>query len=224
MAEQGETCRILIMASGNGSNFQALIDGVASGLIPNSRITRLIVNRAKAYATTRAEKASIPWEYFNLISNGFLAKGEKDEAKTAEARKNYDAALAKKVLQLEERPELIVLAGWMWVFSSDFLRPLEELGIKIINLHPALPGQFDGAHAIERAYEDLKAGKITHTGIMVHYVIQEVDRGDPILIQKIGWEGEELDALEQKIHAHEHDLIVKATAKVVGEIVEGRNK
>lgn len=45
------------MASGNGSNFQALIDAVAAGKIPNSRITRLIVNRGKAFATTRADKA-----------------------------------------------------------------------------------------------------------------------------------------------------------------------
>lgn len=242
MAQQDERCRILVMASGNGSNFQALIDGVASSRIPNSRITRLVVNRAKAYATTRAEQAGIPWEYFNLISNGFLAKGEKDEAKTAEARKKYDAALADKILGLEERPQLIVLAGWMWVFSSEFLRPLEEVGILVINLHPALPGkslmqplvgvlhllmlvgQFDGAHAIERAYEDLKAGKITHTGIMVHYVIQEVDRGEPILTQEIGWDGEELDALEAKIHAHEHELIVRASAKVVGEILERGKK
>lgn len=52
-------CRILVMASGNGSNFQALIDAVAAGTIPNSKIMRLIVNRAKAYATTRAEKAGM---------------------------------------------------------------------------------------------------------------------------------------------------------------------
>ncbi|EGR50297.1 hypothetical protein MKX07_007774 [Trichoderma sp. CBMAI-0711] len=224
MAHQDEPCRILVMASGNGSNFQALIDAIAGDAIPNSRITRLIVNRAKAFATTRAEKAGIPWEYFNMISNGFLAKGEKDETKIAEARKQYDAALAEKILKLDERPELIVLAGWMWVFSSEFLRPLEEVGIKVINLHPALPGQFDGAHAIERAYEDLKAGKIQYTGIMVHYVIQEVDRGDPIMIQEIEWEGEDLEALEAKIHEHEHELIVKATAKVVREIVEARRK
>lgn len=56
MAAQ-DPCRILVMASGNGSNFQALIDAVAGGSIPDSRIVRLIVNRAKAYATTRAEKA-----------------------------------------------------------------------------------------------------------------------------------------------------------------------
>jgi phosphoribosylglycinamide formyltransferase len=48
--------------------------------------------------------------------------------------------LAKKVLELEERPELIVLAGWMHVFSAPFLEPLEKVGLKVINLHPALPG------------------------------------------------------------------------------------
>lgn len=85
----------------------------------------------------------IPWEYFNLISNGFLPKGEKDEKKVSEARQKYDAALAQKVLNDNaERPELIVLAGWMHVFSGAFLEPLEKAGIKVINLHPALPGEF----------------------------------------------------------------------------------
>ncbi|CAI4214665.1 unnamed protein product [Parascedosporium putredinis] len=223
MADQGQApCRILVMASGNGSNFQALIDAVASGTIPNSKIIRLVVNRAKAYATTRAEQAGIPWEYFNLISGGFLAKGEKDEAKVAEARSNYDAALAKKVLEMEEKPELIVLAGWMHVFSAPFLEPLEKAGIKVINLHPALPGAYDGAGAIERAYNDFKAGKATRTGIMVHYVILTVDRGEPIMVQEIEWKGEDLHALEERIHSHEHELIVKASAKVAGEIVAAR--
>ena len=65
------------MASGNGSNFQALCDAISDGRIPNASIVRLIVNRGKAYATTRAESKGIPWEYFNLISHGFQEKGEK---------------------------------------------------------------------------------------------------------------------------------------------------
>lgn len=147
MADQQQTpCRILVMASGNGSNFQALIDNVAApgGRIPRSRIVRLVVNRARAYATTRADRAGIPWEYFNLISNGFLAKGEKDEARVRDARERYDAALAEKVLGAPEgeRPELVVLAGWMHVFGRTFLEPLEKVGIKVINLHPALPGEY----------------------------------------------------------------------------------
>lgn len=139
MADQQQSpCRILVMASGNGSNFQALIDNVAARRIPNSRIVRLVVNRAKAYSTTRADKAGIPCEYFNLISNGFLAKGEKDEAKVKEARERYDAALAEKILSTaeSERPELVVLAGWMHVFGRTFLEPLDKKGIKAINLHP----------------------------------------------------------------------------------------
>lgn len=83
-------------------------------------------------------------------------------------------------------------------------------------------GEFDGAGAIERAYAELKAGKITRTGIMAHYVIQEVDRGAPILVEEIPWSGEELAELEEKIHSREHELIVKATAKVVDEILETR--
>jgi phosphoribosylglycinamide formyltransferase len=77
-----------------------------------------------------------------LINNGFLLKGEKDEKKVAEAREKYDAALAKKILtENKERPELVILAGWMHVFSGAFLEPLERAGIKVINLHPALPGE-----------------------------------------------------------------------------------
>jgi len=90
-----EACRILVMASGNGSNFQALCDAVAGGQIPNSSIIRLIVNRRKAHATKRAEQNGIPWDYFNLISHGFQAKTENDPKRLQEARDEDDAALAK---------------------------------------------------------------------------------------------------------------------------------
>ncbi|OAA75915.1 phosphoribosylglycinamide formyltransferase [Akanthomyces lecanii RCEF 1005] len=226
MAEsQRSPCRITVMASGFGSNFQALIDGIANDSLSHSRIISLITNRKSAHATARADKAGIPWEYFNLISNGFQQKGEKDEAKIAEARRQYDAALAQKILSApqEKRPELIVLAGWMYVFSPAFLDPIDKAGIRIINLHPAMPGEFDGASAIERAFAAFQAGTLTRTGIMAHYVIAEVDRGAPILVKEIPWEGEDLDALKEKIHGHEHALIVAATAKVAKEIVESRS-
>ncbi|RYO76648.1 hypothetical protein DL763_010273 [Monosporascus cannonballus] len=106
MADQQEQppCRIL-----------CLIDAVAAGRIPNSRIVRLVVNRAKAYATTRADRASIPWECFDLIGGGFLAKGERDRARVREARGRYDAVLAQRVLagsgDVRKKPELVVLAG-----------------------------------------------------------------------------------------------------------------
>ncbi|KAG6003006.1 hypothetical protein E4U21_002441 [Claviceps maximensis] len=220
---QESPCRIMVMASGFGSNFQALIDAVSAGRLPNSRIISLVTNRRNAHAIVRAEKAGIPWDYFNLISNGFLRKGETDEQTVAQARRSYDAALAAKILSPErEQPELIILAGWMYVFSPAFLEPLEKAGVRIINIHPALPGEFDGAMAIERAFEELKAGRLTRTGIMAHYVIDEVDRGAPIVVQEIEWKGEGLEELKERMHVHEHELIVKAAAKVVQEIVEGR--
>ncbi|KJZ74871.1 hypothetical protein HIM_05780 [Hirsutella minnesotensis 3608] len=210
------------MASGNGSNFQALCDGVASGRIPDATICRLIVNRGKAYATTRAEKHNIPWEYYNLISHGFQARGETDPARLQQARDKYDAALAEKVLASEPRPQLIVLAGWMYIFGEKFLDPVGAAGIRVINLHPALPGKYDGAHAIERAFEDFCAGKLENnkTGIMVHNVIKQVDQGQAIMTREIEClPGDDLAKLEERIHSHEHELIVEATAKVVADIV-----
>ena len=76
--------------------------------------------------------------------------------------------------------------------------------------------------AIERAFEEFKAGRLTRTGIMAHYVIEEVDRGAPIVTKEVEWEGESLEEFKEKMHIHEHQLIVKAAAKVVQEIVEGR--
>lgn len=129
------------MASGSGSNFQALLDGVAAGRIPDAHIVRLFVNRKTAFAVERAGRAGIPSEYFNMVAGGFQAKGETDPARLKEARTRYDAALAEKVLA--EDPDLVVLAGWMHVFTEGFLRPVAERGVKVINLHPALPGGFD---------------------------------------------------------------------------------
>lgn len=133
------TARIVVMASGNGSNFQALFDGLATNRIPDAQIVRLFVNRKSAYAATRAEKAGVPSEYFNMVAGGFQPKQEKNPVKLTEARTRYDAALAEKVLA--EKPDLVVLAGWMHVFTVHFLEPLDEHGVRVINLHPALPGE-----------------------------------------------------------------------------------
>lgn len=126
--------QLLVMASGNGSNFQAILDACVDGTIPNTRVSKLIVNRKTAYSLQRAEKAGVPSEYFNLVAHGYQAKGEKDAARIQEARSRYDADLAAKVI--EEKPDMVVLAGWMHVFAQSFLTPLEAAGIPVINLHP----------------------------------------------------------------------------------------
>ncbi|KAI0447348.1 formyl transferase [Xylaria telfairii] len=213
--------RISCLASGNGSNLQALIDACASGTIEGT-IVKVTVNRKEAYAVKRAEAAQppIPTDYFNLVKHGFLTAGEKDPEKVKECRFDYDTALAERILA--DKPDLIVLAGWMHVMSIGFLNPVAAAGVPIINLHPALPGMYDGAGAIKRAYEDFKAGKLENgtTGIMIHYVVEAVDRGAPVLTQEIKIEdGESLEGLEQRIHGYEHELIVKATALLAQKIV-----
>lgn len=164
------TVRITAMASGNGSNFQAILDAVAAGGIPGAQVVRLFTNRKKAYALERASRAGVPSTYYNLIGAGFQKAGDnkdRDPESVARARAAYDAALA--ALVLEDTPALVVLAGWMHVFSEAFLRPLADAGVKCINLHPALPGRYDGANAIERAFKDFQDGKLEggKTGIMM---------------------------------------------------------
>ncbi|KAL2883544.1 Bifunctional purine biosynthetic protein ADE5,7 [Colletotrichum sp. CLE4] len=225
MSSSTNQCRLVVLCSGSGTNLQAIINAVADGTVSQSKIEKVIVNRKTAYAVQRAEKAGIPTRYFNLVSGGFTAKGEKDEAKLKEGRSRYDAALAEVVL--EDKPDLVVLAGWMHVFSAPFLRPLEATGVPVINLHPALPGRYDGANAIGRAFEDFQAGKLENnrTGAMIHYVIETVDRGEPILIEEVEIRaGDSLADVEERMHSVEHGLIVKATAKVVQEILEKKKQ
>ena len=73
--------------------------------------------------------------------------------------------------------------------------------IPVINLHPALPGTFDGANAIERAFEAFQKGDIKRTGVMVHKVIKEVDRGEPVVVQEVEMkDGEPLEEFESRLH------------------------
>ncbi|RCI12915.1 hypothetical protein L249_0760 [Ophiocordyceps polyrhachis-furcata BCC 54312] len=213
------TCRIVVLASGNGSNFEALCQALADGRISSAVISRLVVNRAAAGATSRADRHGVPWEYFNLVTHGFLAKGERDPDRVRRGRDEYDAALARRLLEpSSERPDLVVLAGWMHVFGTRFLDPMAEAGIDVINLHPALPGQYDGAQAIERAFKDFRDGRLerNRTGVMVHHVISKVDAGEPVLTREVEClPDDDLERLTARMHAVEHELIVEATAKLV---------
>ncbi|ELU42474.1 formyl transferase domain-containing protein [Rhizoctonia solani AG-1 IA] len=130
-------------------------------------------------------------------------------------REDYDAAVAERILKEVPDVDLVVLAGWMHILSEKFL---DLMKMPVINLHPALPGAFDGAHAIERAYTAFQKGEVGHTGVMVHRVVKEVDRGEPILTRVVEIKKEDsLAELETRIHEVEHDLIVEATIKVLQE-------
>ncbi|KAH7359608.1 phosphoribosylglycinamide formyltransferase [Pyrenochaeta sp. MPI-SDFR-AT-0127] len=202
---------LTVLISGNGSNLQALIDACASGTLPNARITHVISNRKAAYGLTRAANASIPTSYHNLVP--YKKKHPED---TDRARTEYDADLAKLILDLQPRPDLIVCAGWMHIVTSSFLSPIASAGTKIINLHPALPGEFAGAGAIERAWEAGRKEGLKRTGVMIHEVIAEVDAGAAIVTAEVELkEGESLDDLETRIHSVEHGLIVEGTRRTL---------
>ena len=139
---------ICCLASGNGSNFQALIDAIASGALPSATISLLICNREKAYARQRARDNSIPEVYHNLLTYSKQYPSNDPAVRHSKvAREAYDRDLADIVIK--EKPKLVVCAGWMLVFSEAFLNPVSDVGIKVINLHPALPGEFNGASKSE---------------------------------------------------------------------------
>lgn len=216
--------KLSVLISGEGSNLQALIDATKSTL-PYVKIVRVISNKSGANGLNRAKNASIPTAYHNLVSGKYLAPGEKDPAARKAGREKYDADLAKLILA--DEPDLVVCAGWMHILSPEFLDPLKEKNLPVINLHPALPGKYDGAGAIERAFEDFQIGKLENdtTGIMIHYVISEVDRGQPIVVRQIKCQvSETLDELKTRIHSQEHQLILEGTAIAIHNIWEERRQ
>lgn len=187
--------RLAVLISGSGTNLQALIDAIAAGEL-EAKIVAVVSNRRDAYGLARAEQAHLPTLYFPLKS--YLEAGHSREA--------YDADLAKMILAYQ--PDLIVLAGWMHVLSPAFLDCFPGC---VLNLHPALPGQFAGTHAIERAYEAFQRGEIEQTGVMVHWVIPEIDAGPVIVAAPVPiYPTDTLADLENRIHATEHRLLIEA--------------
>ncbi len=121
-------------------------------------------------------------------------------------RAGYDTVLGDVIEQ--HAPDLIVCAGWMRIFSPDFVRRFDG---KLINIHPALPGTFPGAHGIADAFAAFQRGKVAQTGVMVHMVDKGVDTGPVIAVEEVPIRADDtLESLEQRVHAVEHRLIVEA--------------
>ncbi|ODV84595.1 hypothetical protein CANARDRAFT_200550 [[Candida] arabinofermentans NRRL YB-2248] len=208
--------KVLVLISGNGSNLQALIDNQNNESCPYE-INHVISSSSKAYGLQRASNHNIPTTIHELKTyyKGIPKENVQERQK---ARLQFNLNLIEIILDL--KPNLIVCAGWMLILSSDFLKPLNDVKIPIINLHPALPGQFEGTCAIERSYEAGQKGLINEGGVMVHYVIEQVDLGEPLVISKINViEGESLQDWELRIHNLEHDAIVKGTLIVLKKII-----
>lgn len=184
---------IVVLVSGNGSNLQALIDACERGDL-HARIAAVVSNRPRAYGLTRAREKRIPTAVLSL--------------RDFDDRAAYDDALADLVGSW--RPDLVVLAGFMLILGPRFL---DRFPRRVVNLHPALPGVFPGVKAIERAHAAGERGELDETGVMVHFVVPEVDAGPVILTRRVPLRpGEPLEALAARMHAAEHEVIVEATA------------
>jgi len=199
------------------------MDACASNRIPDARVSLVFSNRKAAYGLTRASSASPPIPTDALALQPYL---KSDPGRT---RVQYDLEVARRILDkcIDDGVHLVVLAGFLHILSEEFLDVFNgtrefadgrcvKTGIPIINLHPALPGAFDGAGAIERAFEAFKRGEVNGTGVMVHHVVRDVDRGEPILVRNVEiLESDDLASLQDRIHKVEHEILVEGAVKVL---------
>ncbi|KAG8762404.1 hypothetical protein FRC12_009051 [Ceratobasidium sp. 428] len=211
--------KIVVLISGSGSNLQALMDACASSRISSAQIAFVLSNRSAAYGLQRAAQANPPIPTTVLAYKTYVNARAREGIQVG--REEYDAAVAERILKQVPDVDLVVLAGWMHILSERFLDLMAHpRPIPVINLHPALPGAFDGANALQRAFDAFQRGEIGHTGVMVHRVVKEVDRGEPILTRVVEIKKEDtLADLETRVHEVEHDLLVEATIKVLNESI-----
>lgn len=192
--------RLVVMISGFGSNLQAILDACAAGQLA-AEVVLVVSNRKEAYGLKRAERAGVPTLYFPF-------KPYRDQGRS---REDYDRDLAERIAPY--RPDLIVLAGWMHILSPTFL---DRFPGRVINLHPALPGQFPGKEAIRRAFEAYRRGEIAYSGCMVHEVTPEVDAG-PVLVSEVVpiFPEDTLETFEARMHEVEHRILLEGIRRAL---------
>jgi phosphoribosylglycinamide formyltransferase 1 len=197
---------IAVLASGGGTNFQALIDAVASGKI-HGRIVCLLYNRRDAYAAERANAAGIPAIYLNV----------KDFPTEEEfTQKIFETLLAYAA-------DLVVLTGWLKKLNPATIRHYKN---RIVNTHPALIPAFCGLGMYgHHVHEAVLAYGAKVSGCTIHLVDESYDTG-PILFQQAVdvLPGDTPETLAARILPHEHRLLVEAVRLLCEDriIVEGR--
>lgn len=178
--------RIVVLASGTGSNLQAILDRVHGQ--DGIQVVGVGSDKPEARALERARSAGVETATFS-----------RDEYPDREAR---DAAMAEWIGLLEA--DLVVLAGYMQLLSAGFVANFRN---RIVNVHPALLPEFPGLDAIGQA---LEAG-VEVTGVTVHFVDEGIDTGPTIVQREVPVPaGGGRAALEEAIHAVEHELYPEA--------------
>ena len=176
--------KIAILASGEGSNFQELINLSKSNKF-DIDIKLLISNKSDAGCVLRARNSDITLKIIKTSDYKYKDDFEKEIIKTI---KKHDV-------------ELIVMAGWMKIMSSNFVTAFKN---KIINIHPSLLPSFKGNNAINEALTS--GSKIT--GCSVHFVEAKVDSGLLIMQAALSISAQDnIDSVTKKIHFLEHKIL-----------------
>lgn len=184
-----EPLKLGVMASGSGSNFEAIAQAIADGEL-NAQVQVVIYNNPGAKVVARAERWGIPAV---LLNHREFA-----------SREALDGAIVQTLGQYGV--EWVIMAGWMRIVTSVLIDAFPD---RVLNIHPSLLPSFRGAHAIEQAFN---AG-VKITGCTVHLVRLEVDSG-PILIQAAVpiLPEDTVETLQARIQVQEHRIFPRAIA------------
>ncbi len=175
--------RFAVLASGSGTNLQALLDAYPAN------VAVVAGDKRDAFAFARARRAGVPTEHVDPA--GFAS------------RDNFDRELAERVAA--HSVALVVGAGYMRVLSPAFLERFPA----VLNVHPSLLPRFRGLRAVERA---LEAG-VEETGVTVHFMVEEVDAGPVISQEEVPILPDDTEeTLMERLHTVEHQLLVDAVA------------
>lgn len=185
--------RLAVFASGNGTNFEAIVSAAERGELP-ARVVLLVCDRPGAWVVERAAAHGV--ETLAFAPKEYASKADYE----AEIVRRLDAAGV----------ELVCLAGYMRIVGETLLG---AYGGRIINIHPSLLPAFRGAHAIEQAL----AYGVKVFGVTIHYVDATLDGGRIIAQRAFEYDGSDQAELEAKIHAVEHPLYVETIRRLLEE-------
>jgi len=186
------TKKVVVLISGSGSNLQALMDKLHKKQVNDQQIeiVAVISNKADAYGLERAREANIP--AIVVVSKGIAS------------REQYDALLAAELDKLQ--PDLILLAGFMRILTSDFVNQYQG---KMLNIHPSLLPKYPGVNTHQRAID---AGDKEH-GATVHFVTPELDSGPTVLQAKVPIFVEDTaQDLAERVLTQEHQIYALAAS------------
>lgn len=191
---------ITVFASGGGTDFQSIIDGVESGQI-KARINLLIAGKENIFAIERAKAHGIPYKVFLKRNYGSLGE-------------MFEEIIA---LLKEQKTDLIVLAGYLTILAPNIVR--EYCG-RIINIHPSLLPSFGGAGMYGiKVHEAVLASGEKETGCTVHYVDENPDTGKIIAQARVPVkEGDTPEILQKRVLVEEHKLLPQVVAKLIEEM------